>query len=605
MDQEEREQSLFTWQILSDDILLNVFCYLPAATVIKASEVCKTWYRVAFDEFLWKNLFYSRWKIPRSIPIAAEKESWMKEYKRLYFHTPAVESEVIRSHTDEVLRVCFSHNGKMFATSSKDGFIKVWNSSYPCYLKYEADMKKFACAHTWFSQFNESDTLLLVAGVYDRNLARGGEIVVFSLTEGFRVQIQVINESDQVLGAWYNDSYFLSGILRHTSTMTSSSTIWINQTHVKTNAEHESLSKLLYRFLNDNNDCVRSIMIANVVNDTPGSLYKISCGTTGTSQCKDDESEIVHSVIADNVQASSDKNSSYPSQRSITNERSRSVDHHKTKLDPKTNNYESDFASVIDTNDRSCKKSVDLGSDKSGHTHKGYSYSFSLNGSSELKITACEIEDKMASASIFDDVLKESSSDALTEDLDLIKEEESLIYQRCFNDNQLKVPGPDSTDVESEIEGDTKMHQMETFQSHVVLKTVDKISVNAERLRLPSDSDNQKNVNLKRVCSDVSGCDKIRSNCNDLDISVTPSFDGPSCNKQSQPYSFTEDDLNDSESCKSDVAISKQSVDKNTSITTSQNDDTPLNRGADKYLIFKRGTETCIPHEVGIKLIRI
>ena len=57
--------------------------------------------------------------------MAPGKYSWIQEYKRLLYHTPCVESEVLKQHGDQVLHVSFSHNGKMFATCSKDGFIRV------------------------------------------------------------------------------------------------------------------------------------------------------------------------------------------------------------------------------------------------------------------------------------------------------------------------------------------------------------------------------------------------------------------------------------------------------------------------------------------------
>lgn len=52
-------------------------------------------------------------------------KSWRLEFKRLYYHTPAVLSEEKKEHKDEVLHVSFSHDGTMFATCSKDGFFKV------------------------------------------------------------------------------------------------------------------------------------------------------------------------------------------------------------------------------------------------------------------------------------------------------------------------------------------------------------------------------------------------------------------------------------------------------------------------------------------------
>jgi len=83
------------------------------------------WYRVAADEFLWQDLVYRHWSIDRSIPRSLCGGSWREEYERLDDCCPCIESEVISSHTDQVLHVSFSHNGRQFATTSKDGFIKV------------------------------------------------------------------------------------------------------------------------------------------------------------------------------------------------------------------------------------------------------------------------------------------------------------------------------------------------------------------------------------------------------------------------------------------------------------------------------------------------
>jgi len=43
----------------------------------------------------------------------------------LAYHTPLIETEVLKEHSHQVLHVSFSHNGKMFATCSKDGYILV------------------------------------------------------------------------------------------------------------------------------------------------------------------------------------------------------------------------------------------------------------------------------------------------------------------------------------------------------------------------------------------------------------------------------------------------------------------------------------------------
>lgn len=53
------------------------------------------------------------------------KTSWLEEFKRLAYHIPLVETETLREHSHQVLHVSFSHNGKIFATCSKDGYILV------------------------------------------------------------------------------------------------------------------------------------------------------------------------------------------------------------------------------------------------------------------------------------------------------------------------------------------------------------------------------------------------------------------------------------------------------------------------------------------------
>jgi len=58
----------------------------------------------------------------------AGKTSWLGEFKRLAYHTPLIETEVLKEHSHQVLHVSFSHNGKMFATCSKDGYILVSSS---------------------------------------------------------------------------------------------------------------------------------------------------------------------------------------------------------------------------------------------------------------------------------------------------------------------------------------------------------------------------------------------------------------------------------------------------------------------------------------------
>lgn len=52
-------------------------------------------------------------------------ESWVDEFQRLCYHSPTVQTETLTDHTNQVLHVSFSHNGRYFATCSKDGYVLV------------------------------------------------------------------------------------------------------------------------------------------------------------------------------------------------------------------------------------------------------------------------------------------------------------------------------------------------------------------------------------------------------------------------------------------------------------------------------------------------
>ncbi len=63
--------------------------------------------------------------------------------------------------------------------------IQVWSADYPARVIYYADMKEFTWKYTQFSQFNETDTLLLVSGVHFGSQSTSGEIAVFSLVSKY------------------------------------------------------------------------------------------------------------------------------------------------------------------------------------------------------------------------------------------------------------------------------------------------------------------------------------------------------------------------------------------------------------------------------------
>ncbi|XP_012272975.1 F-box/WD repeat-containing protein 5 isoform X2 [Orussus abietinus] len=257
------------WFYMPDSILLSIFQYLTPKELTTAGEVCRSWNRVSQDDFLWKDLFYRTYKIDPNVGIMPGKTSWLEEFKRLTYHMPLLETEVRKEHSHQVLHVSFSHNGKMFATCSKDGYILVWDSRYPVGIKYQHDMKAFSWKYTQFSQFNSSDTLLLVSGVhFGTPHSTSGEIAVFRVAR-FDLQCRVVNKPYDIFGTWYSERHLLSGDLLWLAHLVSTSVLWLNKANQESASEHVPIMNQLYRFYNGNASSIRAVMIANCLSRAP------------------------------------------------------------------------------------------------------------------------------------------------------------------------------------------------------------------------------------------------------------------------------------------------------------------------------------------------
>ncbi|XP_076436408.1 F-box/WD repeat-containing protein 5-like [Babylonia areolata] len=265
---------------LPDSLLLEIFFLLTAEDLGTLAQTCSRFARVTRDELLWKKVFRKRYKIPASVSRRPGATSWRSEYRRLKDETPAVLCEELQKHRDQVLHVSFSHNGDMFATCSKDGKILVWNSESPSTLRFSANMtEEFNWRYSQFSQFNKTDTLLLVSGVFHGNMTMSGEIAVFDLTE-FTVQCRVTNKPYDVFGCWYNNQHLFSGSLYWNGHLQSTSALWLNRASQEVESERESVMMNLYRFSNVSASSIRTVMVADVPvlssNNSPSSEEDLS-----------------------------------------------------------------------------------------------------------------------------------------------------------------------------------------------------------------------------------------------------------------------------------------------------------------------------------------
>ncbi|CAG5130289.1 unnamed protein product [Candidula unifasciata] len=248
---------------LPDSVIFQILVYLPFSSIGATAQVCSRFSRISSDELLWRHVFLQHYKLAANSVMPAKAKSWRQEFKRLYYHTPAVLSEERKEHKDEVLHVSFSHDGTMFATCSKDGFFKVWECTHPVRLLFKMDMKStFSWKFTQFSQFNETDTCLLVSGVYFGRLSTSGEIAVFNLQDDFRMQCRVTNKPYDVFGAWYDNDHLLSGTLYWTGDFNSVSAVWLSKASQEVESEVESVSMVLYRFENVNSSSIRLLHVA-------------------------------------------------------------------------------------------------------------------------------------------------------------------------------------------------------------------------------------------------------------------------------------------------------------------------------------------------------
>lgn len=81
------------------------------------------WYKVAFDEVLWRNLV--RQKIQKHATLPADKHSWREEYKRLSYQIPSDLAQDVAGHEDRIVFLTFSSRGNFLASVGENGTCRV------------------------------------------------------------------------------------------------------------------------------------------------------------------------------------------------------------------------------------------------------------------------------------------------------------------------------------------------------------------------------------------------------------------------------------------------------------------------------------------------
>uniref|UniRef100_A0A3Q3VVE8 F-box domain-containing protein n=1 Tax=Mola mola TaxID=94237 RepID=A0A3Q3VVE8_MOLML len=252
--------------VLPDSLVLEIFLRLSHDAVLSAGLTCRQWLAVSRDEFLWRELFYRYYRIPRSVPRHPAAVSWYREFRRLFDCIPCVEVQTLKEHSDQVLHLAFSHRGHRFSSCSKDCTVKLWDTERTdgnISLVHSSSMRQFNWGYTQFSQFNADDTLLLVSGVYlGPHHSSSGEIAVISL-ENYTLLSRVRNKPYDVFGCWLNENHLISGNLHWIGNMTSCSVLWLNKAFQDVESENVNVVKRLFKIQNVNASTIRTVMVAH------------------------------------------------------------------------------------------------------------------------------------------------------------------------------------------------------------------------------------------------------------------------------------------------------------------------------------------------------
>jgi len=210
---------LSSWENVPEPILVRILEFVSVPDIANSSLVCQRWCEICQENILWRGILRRRFGIALlSLKARQNCISWKDEYRRLADCTPAVCSQKLEAHRDEVLHVGFSNSGNNFVTCSKDASFIIWRLDHSTAVKeYEVHMHAYQWRYTWFSKYNSSDSLLLVSGVVtDFN----GEIAIFTKTTPprksypiYSILCRVSNNPYDVVGDWVSDTHFLSGRL--------------------------------------------------------------------------------------------------------------------------------------------------------------------------------------------------------------------------------------------------------------------------------------------------------------------------------------------------------------------------------------------------------
>ena len=198
--EEIRYNHLSSWNYIPEPVLVKILKQLNTKEVIACSEVCADWNHVCEDQLLWKHLFARNFSIKdwkkdteQQFLLRHGATHWKDEYIRLKDNVPSVLIQTLNAHTDEVLHVAFSHDGKEFISCSKDNTIVAWKKNVDGnYMPTETkDMSIYNWTCPAQAQYSPSDTNIMVLGKIDIDGYTDLDLVIFSRNENYKTMCRL------------------------------------------------------------------------------------------------------------------------------------------------------------------------------------------------------------------------------------------------------------------------------------------------------------------------------------------------------------------------------------------------------------------------------
>ena len=195
---------------------MHIFAYLLDCDLVSAGQTCKKWQSISLDDCLWRRLLRVRYPPQQSLACDDNSPtvSCRDAYRTFKYDVPSVNVQEAKHHSDEVLHVSFSHNGRMVCSSSKDATACLWSVT-PSYtldlvetLVFKTD-QSVAFQYTLYSEFNSDDSLLLVCGSVDHPHIRG-MVNIYDIKQQTFV-FRAVNRPYDFYSTWLGSRHFVYG----------------------------------------------------------------------------------------------------------------------------------------------------------------------------------------------------------------------------------------------------------------------------------------------------------------------------------------------------------------------------------------------------------